>query len=75
MSERLPAVRPEQLVKVLQRKGWQLERVRGSHYIMKNPEMRKVVPIPMHSKELKTGTLLAIMRSVEISREELQDLL
>ena len=42
---------------------------------MKNPEMRQVVPIPMHSKELKTGTLVAIMRSAEISREDLRNLL
>ena len=75
MSDRLPAVRPVQLIKVLQKKGWQIERVRGSHYIMKNPEMRRVVPIPMHSKELKTGTLVAIMRSAEISKEDLKDLL
>lgn len=75
MSEKLPAVRPIQLVKVLQRKGWQLERVRGSHYIMKNSEMQRVVPVPMHSKELKIGTLVAIMRSAEISREDLSDLL
>ena len=75
MSDKLPAVRPDQLIKVLQKKGWQLERIRGSHHIMKNPEMRRVVPIPMHSKELKTGTLVAIMRSAEISREDLKDLL
>ena len=75
MSDKLPVVRPVQLIKVLQRKGWQLERVRGSHYIMKDSEMRRVVPIPMHSKELKTGTLVAIMRSVGISREDLQDML
>ena len=75
MSEKLPAVRPDQLVRVLQQKGWQLDRIRGSHYIMKNPEMRRVVPIPVHSKELKTGTLVAIMRSAEISREDLRNLL
>ena len=75
MSDKLPAVKPEQLIKILERKGWQLERIRGSHFMMKNPGMQRVVPIPRHSKELKTGTLLAIMRAAEISKEDLRDLL
>ena len=55
MSDKLPAIKPEQLIKILERKGWHLERIRGSHFMMKNPEMRRVVPIPMHSKELETA--------------------
>ena len=74
MSDKLPAVKPEQLIKILEQKGWHLERIRGSHFMMKHPEMRQIVPIPMHSKELRTGTLLAIMRSTEISKEDLRDL-
>lgn len=75
MSDKLPAVKPEQLIKILEQKGWHLERIRGSHFMMKHPEMRQIVPIPIHSKELRTGTLLAIMRSTEISKEDLRDLL
>jgi predicted RNA binding protein YcfA (HicA-like mRNA interferase family) len=38
VSERLPAVKPQQLIRVLEGRGWQLIRTRGSHYIFKHPE-------------------------------------
>lgn len=75
MSNRLPAVKPRELIRALQRAGWQLDRVRGSHYIMIHPEQHKAVPIPYHNRDLKTGTLNGILRSTGLSRDELRRLL
>lgn len=75
MSGRLPQVKPKDLIRVLEKKGWQLDRTRGSHHIMVNSELRKAVTVPVHNRELKTGTLLSILRSAGISREELRELL
>lgn len=38
MSERLPAVKPQELIRVLERRGWQLIRTGGSHHVFKHPE-------------------------------------
>ena len=42
---------------------------------MVHPDLKKAVPVPMHSRDLKTGTLNGILRSAGISREELARLL
>lgn len=75
MSERLPAVTPKQLIRALEAKGWRLHRIRGSHHLMFHPARRQVVPVPVHRREVKTGTLIGILRSTGITREELRRLL
>ena len=75
MNERLPAVKPKELIKALEQKGWQLDRIRGSHHILIHPEQRRALPVPVHNRELKTGTLTSILRVAGVSREELTRLL
>lgn len=76
MSERLPSVSGKQLVKVLERRGWYVKRVRGSHHILRHPEIPDAVPIPVHgNRPLKRGTLSNILKTAGLSREELRRLL
>jgi predicted RNA binding protein YcfA (HicA-like mRNA interferase family) len=59
--------------KVLERKGWILKRVKGSHHIYKNPESNAIISVPVHSnKDLKTGTLKALMRNADLSERDLE---
>lgn len=75
MSERLPAVKAKELIRALERVGWQLDRIRGSHHVMVHVEQRRALTVPVHNRELKAGTLAAILRSAGITREELRQLL
>jgi len=76
VSERLPSVSGKQLVKVLERRGWYVKRVRGSHHILRHPEIPDAVPIPVHgNRPLKRGTLSNILKTAGLSREELRRLL
>jgi predicted RNA binding protein YcfA (HicA-like mRNA interferase family) len=73
---KLPQVKGNRLVKALQKKGWYIDRTRGSHTIMRNdarPGTKIVVPI--HTSPIKPGTLSNILKKAEISKEELEDLL
>jgi len=73
---KLPQVKGNRLVKTLQKKGWYIDRTRGSHTIMRNdarPNTKIVVPI--HTSPIKPGTLSNILKKAEISREELEGLL
>ena len=58
---------------ILQRHGFVAVRQRGSHVVMQRREGETTitVPVPDH-KELKTGTLLAIVRQSQIPREEFE---
>lgn len=75
MSDKLPVIKPRQLILALEKAGWQLDRTRGSHHIMVNPLIRKAVPVPLHNRDLKPGTLVAILRSTGLTRDQLRDLL
>ncbi len=75
MSDRLPAVKPKQLIRVLERRGWQLDRVRGSHYILKHHTEHRSIPVPVHNRDLAPGTLSSIMKNAGITRDELRRLL
>jgi predicted RNA binding protein YcfA (HicA-like mRNA interferase family) len=75
VSARLPAVRPRQLVRVLERKGWTLARTRGSHLVFAHPETPKLVTVPNHPGDLKRPLLAGILKDAGISREEFVRLL
>jgi predicted RNA binding protein YcfA (HicA-like mRNA interferase family) len=63
VSNKLPAIKPKQLIRALERGGWQLDRVRGSHYIMAHPDRDQMVPVPYHNRDIKAGTLSGILSS------------
>jgi len=73
---KLPQVKGNRLVKALQKRGWYIDRSRGSHTIMRNDSKpgAKII-VPVHTSPVKPGTLSNIMRKAEISKEELEDLL
>jgi Predicted periplasmic or secreted lipoprotein len=49
------------LVKLLKEKGWVLDRVQGSHYIMKKEGKTETVPVH-RNKDLPTGLADAVMK-------------
>lgn len=72
---RLPRLRAKELIRVLERAGFQVERSRGSHFRLKHPDGR-ITSVPSHAGEtIGPGLLRAILRDVEISAEELDKLL
>jgi predicted RNA binding protein YcfA (HicA-like mRNA interferase family) len=59
------------MVGFLQRQGFTLIRVRGSHHFMERAPHRTSVPVH-GSRTLKTGTLRSILRDVGISPSEFE---
>lgn len=72
---KLPSLTSQKIVKVLEKRGFVLDRVKGSHHIYYNPETRRRVVIPLHKKDLPKGTLFEILKQAGISKEELAELL
>lgn len=67
---RLPAVTPRQAVRALQRCGWELDRARGRHQVFRHPYRRHPIVVPMHARDLATGTLHQIIEASGVSRDE-----
>jgi len=70
MSEHLPTVTAKVMVRVLLRCGFVELRQKGSHRIFRKGTRRVIVP--MHSGNLKPGTLKAILEASGLTIEELR---
>jgi len=55
---KLLALTPQKVIKILERKGFILDRVKGSHRAYYHSESKKRVIIPYHKKDLPKGTLM-----------------
>jgi predicted RNA binding protein YcfA (HicA-like mRNA interferase family) len=72
----LPVVTPRQLIRALERAGFSMHHIRGSHHYLRHPTKPGVlVTVPFHGRDLKRGTLRSILRQAGISVAELVDLL
>ena len=72
---RLPRVPGAELIRALEKAGFEVQRVRGSHHFLEHFDGRAtVVPVPS-GEIIGPGLLSKVLRDVEISREELIDLL
>jgi len=75
VSTRLPAVSGKQVITALEKEGWYVKRVRGSHHILRHPRIPEAIPVPVHgSRPIKRGTLGSILRAAGISRGEFAQL-
>lgn len=69
---RLPRITGKQLIAKLKRLGFEVVRVRGSHYLLKHPDGRTTV-VPAHGKEtIGPGLLLKILRDTKLNRSNLK---
>ncbi len=72
---KLPSLTPQKVIRILKKKGFILERSKGSHQIYRNPETKQTAVVPFHKRDLPKGTLLEILQQAGIRREEIHDLL
>jgi len=67
-----PALRGAEVIKALQRLGFDLIRIKGSHHFLRHPDGRCTV-VPVHRGEtIGRGLFAQILRDCEITRAELQ---
>jgi len=72
---KLPSITSQKVIRVLEKRGFVLDRTKGSHYIYYHPETKRRVVIPVHKKDLPKGTLLEILKEAGLTQEELKELL
>jgi predicted RNA binding protein YcfA (HicA-like mRNA interferase family) len=76
MSQRLPALKPKDVLRALEKAGFHVHQISGSHYLLKHPDKPplRVTP-PWHNRDLKRGTLASILAQVGLTGAELAELL
>jgi len=59
-----------ELIGLLERHGWRVERIEGSHHIMTRPGREETLSVPVHgNRSLKIGLTKAILKAAGISAE------
>lgn len=57
----------------MERYGWELKRITGSHYIYGKKDVEVILSIPVHSnRDLPRGILKSIFKDAGISEEDLE---
>lgn len=66
-----PALTPNDIIRLLEKNGFELKRIKGSHHYYVHTETKKITVVPMHNKDLPKGTLLAILKQAGIDKQDL----
>lgn len=75
MSKKLPALTATAIIKALQRAGFVVIRIRGSHHFLLHPDGRTTV-VPCHAGEtLGPGLIIKVLRDCELTRDQFRALL
>ncbi len=68
----MKSISGKQLCKIVEKKGWRLKKITGSHHIYEQSEISKTLSIPVHrNQDLKIGTLKALMKVAELTEKDL----
>ncbi|MBI2909679.1 MAG: type II toxin-antitoxin system HicA family toxin [Chloroflexi bacterium] len=70
---RIPASTPKAIARLLESRGFILDRIVGSHHVYRHAQTGRTVVVPFHKGDLPTGTLHMILKDAGISREEFLD--
>ena len=76
MSEKFPVISGKDFIKLLEKLGFSVTRINGSHHRMKHNDGR-ITTIPVHKNDpIPKGLLRKILREdIEMTPEELKELL
>jgi predicted RNA binding protein YcfA (HicA-like mRNA interferase family) len=59
--------------KVLERNGWTLKRIKGSHHIYGKPGHQAIISVPVHkNNSLKKGLLNDLMKTAGLTEQDIQ---
>jgi predicted RNA binding protein YcfA (HicA-like mRNA interferase family) len=66
----MKSISGKKLAQILEKKGWILVKIRGSHF--KYQKGRDSVSVPIHgNRDLPIGTLKALMKDANLTEEDL----
>lgn len=68
----MKSISGKEFCKIVQKYGWVLKRIKGSHHIFEKAGLETTLCIPVHgNKDMKIGTLKALMKQVNLTEYDL----
>ncbi len=67
---KLPRIKPAKVIRALERAGFFVDHITGSHHILYKNEKSWPISVPKHGKDIKVGTLRSIIRQSGLTVEE-----
>lgn len=68
----MKSISGKKLCKIVEKKGWVLRKITGSHHIYTKSSVDKILSIPVHkNQDLKIGALKALMKIAELTENDL----
>jgi predicted RNA binding protein YcfA (HicA-like mRNA interferase family) len=77
VSDRLPSLAADEVIRVLKKVGFEVTRIKGSHHVMRHrddPSRSTVVPVHT-GKDIKRGLLRKIISDAGLTIDEFKALL
>lgn len=68
---KLGTITPQELIKILQRAGFLIDHITGSHYVLRHPVTKLRAIVAFHRRTIPKGTAHKILESAGISLDEL----
>jgi predicted RNA binding protein YcfA (HicA-like mRNA interferase family) len=75
VTPRLPSITARELVRALQRAGYEVQRQKGSHITLRHPLTRRTTVVPMHAGDVKRPLLRMIIQQAGLTEEDMARLL
>ncbi len=67
---RMPALKPGEVIAILEKAGYYIDHTTGSHHIMRHPDRPQRIPVSYHTKDIKRGVLHSIIKQSGLTQEE-----
>jgi predicted RNA binding protein YcfA (HicA-like mRNA interferase family) len=68
----MKSISGKRLGKILEKVGWQLKRVTGSHHIYTKDDKEAILVIPIHgNRDLPIGTLKKILKDADLTEDDI----
>ena len=71
-GRRFRNLRIERAIRGFEHFGYRIDRVKGSHYVLKHPH-RALLVLPFHRGTIKAGIILDALKKAGISAEEFEE--
>ena len=69
MAQKLPVISGKEAVKAFTKAGWRLDRISGSHVVMRKDGSEVTLSVPLHP-ELRKGLLHSLIKDAAIDLDE-----
>ena len=70
MTQKIPVLKPLEVIRALEKAGFRIIRHTGSHAILWKKGLLRPIPIPLHPGEIKRGLLSKIIKEAGFTEEQ-----